>query len=165
MDARIGFARETARKLLREFGTTAPPVPIEEIVAFRGYSFDREPREDSWSGSLVGRRIVVNANHAMTRQRWTAAHELGHGLLAHRASNQGFTDRVGTAEGEELYVDPTDAQEVEANAFAAELLAPLRWVKAYHAKTKNPTAMAALFQLSPEAMWRACIAAGCLRGR
>jgi Zn-dependent peptidase ImmA (M78 family) len=62
-----------------------------------------------------GGLIFVTGNEALVRQRFTLAHELGHHRLGH-----------------ESVVDPTlgteasagDPREVEANFFAAELLAP-----------------------------------------
>lgn len=166
MEARIGFARSMARKTLKEFDAIDPPVAIEQVIKFCGLTLEREIRENNWSGMLYGERIIVNAGHPETRQRFTAAHELGHAQLAHRASEWGFVDRPSFSdEGEEVLVDPGDAQEVEANEFAAELLAPRQWVKAYYQRLRDPDQMATAFGLSREAMWRACLRAGCIRSR
>jgi Zn-dependent peptidase ImmA (M78 family) len=75
--------------------------------------------------------IGVNANHHPNRQRFTIAHELGHVLL-HRNrlvaavlvdKSRNFIARdTVSAEG-------TDPVEIQANAFAAELLMPKKFVR------------------------------------
>lgn len=72
-----------------------------------------------------GERVVlwVNGTHAPVRQRFTLAHELGHLRCGHDGAIpvETFTTLGGKA---------TDSREVQANAFAAELLAPAAGVKA-----------------------------------
>jgi Zn-dependent peptidase ImmA (M78 family) len=58
--------------------------------------------------------IYINAKPIWTRRRFTMAHELGHHLLEHRERS----DR------NVFEYDLRDTAEVEANAFAAELLMP-----------------------------------------
>ena len=65
--------------------------------------------------------ILVNADHAKARQRFTIAHELGHLLLhgyttAHADRAFKFRD-ARSSEGSAL-------EEIQANQFAAELLMP-----------------------------------------
>lgn len=61
--------------------------------------------------------IVINASNRPSRQRFTAAHELGHHEMhRHEHERQVFAD--------ENIFGSTELQEVEANAFAAYLLAP-----------------------------------------
>lgn len=57
--------------------------------------------------------ITVNENHHPNRQRFTIAHELGHYVLGH-GSKEDVLYRNGDS----------DPDEVEANAFAAEILMP-----------------------------------------
>lgn len=67
--------------------------------------------------------IGINADHHPVKQRFTLAHELGHVTLDH-------APRVELAD--DLFGAPaTDPQEVEANYFAAELLAPRAAVRAW----------------------------------
>jgi Zn-dependent peptidase ImmA (M78 family) len=67
-------------------------------------------------------KCSYNASEAMVRQRFTQAHELGHVVLAHvdektpRMRDERFDNRNGI--------------EIDANAFAAELLMPSRWLPA-----------------------------------
>jgi hypothetical protein len=76
-----------------------------------------------WRGD--GDRVVlwVNGTHAAVRQRFTLAHELGHVRCAHDAGTPVETF-------ETLGGKSTDSREVQANAFAAELLAPAEAVRA-----------------------------------
>jgi Zn-dependent peptidase ImmA (M78 family) len=61
--------------------------------------------------------LWVNGDQPVVRQRFTLAHELGHVRLGHEVGMN--VDAVAVLAGE-----TRDAREVQANAFAAELLAP-----------------------------------------
>ncbi len=61
--------------------------------------------------------VYVNRTHAVVRQRFTVAHEFGHHFIGHRAAK--IIDSPAT-----LSDTTRDPQEIEANAFAAELLVP-----------------------------------------
>jgi hypothetical protein len=173
--ARVRFARALARKSLQEFGATGPPLPVEDVLHFYGLTLAREPQEPAWSGSLHGDRVLVNANHPETRQRFTAAHELGHVRLGHVTLEPACLDlepgagppkRLTPAQvADALFAERVWLQEVEANEFAAELLAPRAWVKAFYRDLRDPDRMAALFGLSRQAMWLACLRAGCIKYR
>jgi Zn-dependent peptidase ImmA (M78 family)/predicted secreted protein len=68
-------------------------------------------------GDAIG--VVVNAQHPLTLQRYTAAHEYGHHVLGH----------AGSADDEHLILRQTrDVREVAAQAFAGEFLMPLQLV-------------------------------------
>jgi Zn-dependent peptidase ImmA (M78 family) len=93
-----------------------------------------------------GARIVlwVNGTHAAVRQRFTLAHELGHLRCGHDA-------RVAVDTFETLAGKTTDSREIQANAFAAELLAPADGVRAMIAgepTLDDVVLMAARFGLS-----------------
>lgn len=72
-----------------------------------------------------GDRVVlwVNGTHAPVRQRFTLAHELGHIRCGHDGATpvETFVTLGGLT---------TDSREVQANAFAAELLAPAPAIRA-----------------------------------
>lgn len=61
------------------------------------------------------RFIGINADHHVVRQRFTLAHELGHVELGHQPRVDAAADVFGQGR---------NPQEVEANYFAAEFLAP-----------------------------------------
>lgn len=67
--------------------------------------------------------LWVNGTHAHVRQRFTLAHELGHLRCGH-------DEAVPAETFETLGGKTTDSREVQANAFAAELLAPRAAVEA-----------------------------------
>jgi Zn-dependent peptidase ImmA (M78 family) len=73
----------------------------------------------------AGERAVlwVNGDQPLVRQRFTLAHELGHVRCGHAVTMN--VDKVEVLAGE-----TRDAREVQANAFAAELLAPRAGVEA-----------------------------------
>jgi hypothetical protein len=67
--------------------------------------------------------VFVNASDQVPRQRFTAAHELGHFVL-HRDEMGGRVSRADTPACIELSEEQSDRHEREANRFAAELLMP-----------------------------------------
>lgn len=149
--ARIGFAREAARKLVRKAGMVSPPVDVFELAKSNGFSVYRREFSEELSGVLLNhadlKAIGVNARQAYVRQRFTLAHELGHYMLGHEDS---------------LYVDiddPTfdhsDDLEREANEFAAELLMPLHMLKQDARKgfTRDIEGLARRYQVGQQALW------------
>lgn len=124
-------ARQYARDLIAEFGIERAPVPIDRIIKKKAIALEYAPFEDDLSGvayidndvAMIG----VNAMHHPNRQRFTAAHELGHHLL-HKAEITGSV-HVDKGMMRALFRDDESSQginrlEIEANAFASELLMP-----------------------------------------
>ena len=64
--------------------------------------------------------IIINSNHPLSVQRFTAAHEYGHHVLGHEASAD---DEARLYRG-----DRQNMQEVAAQAFAGEFLMPIQLV-------------------------------------
>lgn len=117
---------ERARRLLSEAGITRPPVPVESIADHLGIPIVRDPLPgQDVSGFYLrqGERQVIGVNsaHAPVRQRFTIAHEIGHAVLAEQ--DHLYVDRVTRLRGPRS-AEGTDPAEIEANAFAAELLMP-----------------------------------------
>lgn len=74
------------------------------------------PLPGDWAGALHPTGLMwVNGRHAAVRMRFTVAHELGHHCCGHPAPT---LDTVADLSA------PGTPHEVQANAFAAELLAP-----------------------------------------
>lgn len=124
---RPGKAVAEARKLLKEHGTNLP-IDIAAIVKSQGIGVRLQPMEESVSGMLVIRddraaTIGINQSHHPNRQRFTLAHELGHYLL-HGKRTRVFVDSSTMFFRAGLAAEGTDKVEIEANAFAAELLMP-----------------------------------------
>jgi hypothetical protein len=105
--------------------------------------------------------VFVNASDPVPRQRFTAAHELGHFLL-HRDEMGGRVSMADTPANVELTDEQSDRHEREANRFAAELLMPAAMCRAraaafweaYGVCPRSPLAyhLAAEFLVSQEAM-------------
>ena len=113
------LARDMAWKVLLDGGVHALPVSASGLCRAMGIRVKLyEGREDSDGESTIlggGPLILVSRNKPVPRQRFTAAHELGHILLGH----------VG--EGKPAHRGPLPAgnpMEREANVFASRLLAP-----------------------------------------
>jgi Zn-dependent peptidase ImmA (M78 family) len=139
-----------------------PPVNLVPILA----SLDVEVREIDLASDISGilyrqptrRVIVVNKKQSEVRRRFTIAHEVGH-LILHKGQevhvDSGFRinlrdPRSATAE---------NVEEIEANAFAANLLMPSTWLKdCLRSETVDWTDSAELedladrYQVSPHAM-------------
>jgi hypothetical protein len=95
-------ARAAADRLWREYGSQ---VPVDVVAIARASGLTVIVEAFDHAGLLRdGSVIEVPSRDPVSRQRFTAAHELGHATLRHQV--------------------PEDRIEVEANAFAAELLLP-----------------------------------------
>lgn len=113
-------------------------------------------------------RVFINRQKPKTRQRFTAAHELGHIIIPwHFGSivDQDIFDNDNLAEEIHYRV-----QEGEANRFASELLMPLDWVLHLIEEERGPSfAMAELLRsgVSPQAAsirMRECLPQGYISG-
>ena len=130
LKARTGEAlRPIAEGLLHTEGINEPPVSVEAIARSLGATVRYAPFKGELAGMLLryddsrGVVIGVNSLHHLNRQRFTIAHECGH-LRLHEGQ-RAYVDRsfrVNRRDGASSQA--TDAEEIEANRFAAELLMP-----------------------------------------
>lgn len=133
--AAIRRAIREAQRILEDFQPLKSSVPLKQI-AMKYARLEGELLPTDISGMLIPLDpavnekpwvIVYNIRHVPQRQRFTIAHELGHLLLhnyktAH--ADSGFKLRyrdAASSTGEVI-------EEIEANAFAAELLMPAKLV-------------------------------------
>src|SRR5690349_17466947 len=126
-DTNLGAKR--AREARARLGLdAAAPVPcVVTLVEGRaGLPVVVAGLPDEVAGALWrdgGRAIIwVNGAQAVERQRFTVAHELGHVCCRHDATTVDTAATISAA--------ARDPREVQANAFAAELLAPRAGVAA-----------------------------------
>ena len=129
MTARFSLARRKARELLRDAKVRERPVPVERLARLAGARIHYEPFDGRISGMVHrqangGAIIGVNAAHAINRQRFTIAHELGH-LILHKDETLHVDEREPIAFRNEESSLATKDVEIEANQFAAELLMPV----------------------------------------
>ncbi len=129
MKSRAQIEKEV-EQVRERYGMTKLPVDVEELAQHMGVSIVWKELEEKTSGALFAQDgqavIAVNNRHSQRRQRFTVAHELGHYVLHWKAGEKAtaFVDgalsfrRDVRSQTGELDV------EMEANAFAAELLMP-----------------------------------------
>lgn len=141
-------------------------MPVEKLAALVDATIRYEPFDGEMSGmvhrSPEGKAIIgVNSSHSRERRRFTIAHELGH-LLLH-ADEAFHVDEKFRIEEFLMYRNgssslATDAREIEANQFAAELLMPSHMLKAHLVSLLGGVDMdaidelAGLFDVSIQAM-------------
>lgn len=153
--ARIGFAREIARKLLKDNGIKRPPVDLKTILNKKGYTYlEMDNFMDNIDAIFLNKddRIyaAVNAKHHIHRQRFSLAHELGHILLRHNLMYYESLVSLDNPPTEKLHTPTESSFEVEANAFAGELLVPLDMLKMEFKKTKDLQEISRIFVVSKE---------------
>jgi Zn-dependent peptidase ImmA (M78 family) len=161
MQPRFELARRVARKHLRTHAVTGPPVPVEYILVAEGYVVRAETYPDdtageSWWENGTG-HVCVNRALPPGRLRFTLAHELGHLALRHHPLRFMTAPALRTRPE---HLDPPlpellDPIEVEANAFAAELLLPRAWFERDWAKRPEVWWIAERYEVSREVVeWR-----------
>jgi Zn-dependent peptidase ImmA (M78 family) len=117
--------------MLQEENITEAPINVKAIAIRRGISVleDDLGEISGWilkEGNLI--TIGVNNKHAETRKRFTIAHELGH-LFLH-SDDPFHVDKVfGVKLRDHKSSEAVDVEEIESNAFAAELLMPTNMIR------------------------------------
>lgn len=162
-----------AASLLDKFGVAKHPIEPKWLAEQLGVAVVLRDMAPEVSGMLLrgdGQEVIgVNQSHHGHRQRFTVAHELGH-LQLHRGrplildtdTRVNFRDPVSSM--------ATDREEIEANRFAAALLAPEVMVRACVAETAFVTAeelvkaLSSSFDMSPQAMTYRLMSLGIISG-
>jgi Zn-dependent peptidase ImmA (M78 family) len=127
-------AVKAAKDILQDQDIRSIPVSVMAIAANLGVRVVHKLLDDETSAFLVIKddqaTIAVNKNHHQNRQRFSIAHELGHYCL-HRGDSAVFVDtklaffrNANSSRGE-------FKNEIAANAFAAELLMPEKFLEEY----------------------------------
>lgn len=145
--ARVSFAREVARKVLRQYKLTVP-VSIESFVSDTlGYTVMLEPLEGGLSAVADhdNKILMVNKNEVPNRRRFSVAHEMAHYFLGH---SKQMLDTV-----DQPYADLLQGLEREANSFAAELLMPSEAFSLTFRQGATPDQLAEKFGVSKDAVW------------
>lgn len=134
MTSGVEKARVAARYLLDQYGVKVPPIPVERIIKSKGIVLQFAPLEDDLSGMAYIKDEVgiigVNALHHPNRQRFTAAHELAHHLLHAKDIQKAVHVDKGFRMllRDDVSSQGVDQLEIEANAFASELLMPRKFI-------------------------------------
>jgi len=155
---------KAAQQLLSDIGLESPPVDVEVVAKHLGVHVERAEFGNDCSGVLVRKgesaMVGVHWGHHPNRQRFTIAHELGHFKLH---SGGTYIDKSTTARFRlNQSGSGSEAEERQANQFAAALLMPAKWVRSEFVKRSfdlgDDQALSELcevFQVSSQAMlWR-----------
>lgn len=128
----IPKARAAAKETLGTTLSAAPPVPIERLARQRGMKVQFSPLDPALSGMAFVKDgvpfIGVNSLHHPNRQRFTIAHEMAHHILHADLLAGGVHVDTAVLRRDTLAGKGIDADEIEANNFAAELLMPEQWL-------------------------------------
>lgn len=159
-------ADSAAVALLHGFDLTDIPIDPERVAKLCGIEVVKQTFSDGEVSGMLLREegkpaiIGVNASQAPTRQRFTLAHEIGHWRL-HPGRLITFDRPIRVNRRDNVSSMATDREEIEANAFAANLLMPeaavretLRAVplKKRHDSDLSTEWLAAQFEVSQAAM-------------
>ena len=149
-------AIEIARRILDLYWDYKIPVNIDMIAEKMGANvrylshldFEESGNDISGRFDIMNGQAVCSIRNTDSpqRQRFTLAHELGHFALGHGG---GFRDNSAS-----FNLNNYDQREIDANAFAAEVLMPKRAID-YVIQEKNITdfmQLASLFNVSVPAM-------------
>jgi Zn-dependent peptidase ImmA (M78 family) len=121
-------AEQAARSLLQRIEIDFAPIPVDTIAKRLGIAVQVVPLDDHLSGMAFTKDghsvIVVNASHHPNRQRFTLAHELAHHVLHKDYLNENVHVDTTVLARNERSSAGIDIKEIQANAFAAELLMP-----------------------------------------
>ena len=145
--------------VIRKHWTTAP-VPIFKILEELKLGPEYRALPQNISGAIerssnVGFKVVINQSQSRTRQRFTAAHELGHYVYHRDLLGQGTGDTLAYRAEGTAFPNPNIrvANERQANTFAANVLMPSHLIDALKdAGVTSPAAMADALGVSEEAM-------------
>ncbi len=135
------------------------PVDVEGLAWALGIILERIFLPDQVSGLIQNLgddefKIVVNAKHSDTRQRFTIAHELAHFVLHRFMMGDGNVDDCAyRSDGSIKNNKIGPREETEANKFAANLLMPAEAIiRLQEQGITDPFRMAKLLKVSEGAM-------------
>ena len=136
------------------------PINIFGVLQDVGLRLEFRPESENISGWIEplngdGYLVVINERHSATRQRFTAAHELGHYIYHRDLLGRGVGDtRAYRSAGTPLPNTAITIQhERQANTFAANVLMPYAQIARFKGQgVTDPRELAKLFLVSEEAM-------------
>ena len=139
MSRRIKQIRSIVEMLLEQGNFVKPPIKVHEIALGQKIAIQEEPLGDV-SGVIFreGNQVIIGVNktHSDERKRFTIAHELGHFFL--HSEHPLYVDKIFPVKlRDHVSSEAIDQDEIEANAFAAELLMPSKFLKEDFSKVRS----------------------------
>jgi Zn-dependent peptidase ImmA (M78 family) len=123
---------EKVSGLLHKHEIGEAPVRVDLIAKGEGIAILESAFDGDVSGALLRSSgltgIAVNSRQHPNRKRFTIAHELAHYLLDHTTEDH-IDWQFSILRRDSKSSDASDAKEIEANAFAANLLMPREFLK------------------------------------
>jgi Zn-dependent peptidase ImmA (M78 family) len=149
MEPNYAFARNMAKKVLKDYKLSGVPTDLSVIFKNLGLKYIELNDADDIDGAIIEIKgkpaiAVLNKARPLQRQRFTLAHELGHIFLKHTTRD--------VYDPEEIKDKAKPPQEIEADTFASELLIPYEQLKKYTADMSNIDKLAGTFLVSRQAI-------------
>lgn len=150
----MGMVEEHPLAVVAKYQTTAPvnlngiarDLNLPVISTSLSYDIAGQIVRDKRTSPRSGFVIYINSDQHENRQRFTLAHEIAHFILHRDLIESGIVDDT-------MYRSSlSNHYEVQANRMAADILMPIRLVKAMYAKFPLVDALAGRFQVSSAAM-------------
>jgi len=141
----FGFVKQLARAKIKNSSTTNAPIRLNNIIkSITPKIFVKGEDLGQADGYSININVICyNSKHSEEKIRFTIAHEIGHILLGHNSGSRIIN----------FYTK--DPNEQLANAFAAELLAPLGLLKKESLFITSLSELAKKYWVSKDMMmWR-----------
>ena len=123
--------QKIVEQVLAQMNVSIPPIDVRKVAQSINIQIHEEELGEI-SGLIFreGSQVVIGVNnkHHENRKRFTIAHELGHFYL--HGQNPLFVDKVFAVKlRDQVSSEAVSLDEIEANAFAAELLMPTQMLR------------------------------------
>ena len=154
--ANVRLGQLNARNVIKEHSLLEPPINVVKLAKELGYQVHKANfKNENISGAVKFTNIDDNKGviylkwtDASLRKRFTLAHEIGHCIMHRKKYPAGLMESINMFRNPENH----SPEEIQANAFAAELLMPSDMVKAMWDKWGSTEILADIFKVSLSAM-------------
>lgn len=141
------FAQKLAKKLINNAKIKTTPILLRDIINSLDFKVSVIPKDLGEDDGFCAEDKVICYNNQKSKERFrfTIAHELGHIMLGHNSKG----------EPSKINFYSKDEKEVNANAFAAELLVPAVFLRKEKLSDMSVTELAKKYEVSKDMMfWR-----------
>lgn len=161
MEPNYSFARQMAKKVIKQYHLTEVPTNLSKIFESLGMKYIEldDPKDIDGAILEIDNKpsiAVLNKAKPIQRQRFTLAHELAHIFLRHKERDtydpEAEREQADQDMQNEKIQTGKPSSESEADAFASELLIPFDQIKKYEKDISNIEKMTEIFQVSKQAM-------------